>query len=185
MRWCLYIKMPTEIESYWFSFHYVYSMLNNWFISISFYLVIIKHYIDIIMSATASQITSLMIVYSTVYLGVDQRKHQSSASLAFVRGIHQSPVNSPHKWPVMRKIFPFNDIIMKSPHWFPIFHFTVTCCSITITITKTTYVHSRLPTLPYGLCHIELFPWSISSCITMGPPGYRWITETQQLWDCY
>ena len=55
------------------------------------------------MAAMASQITSLTIVYLTVYSGVDQRKHQSSASLAFVRGIHRSPVNSPHKRPVTRK----------------------------------------------------------------------------------
>ena len=39
----------------------------------------------------------------------DQRKHQSSASLAFVREIHRWPVNSPHKWPVTLKIFPFDD----------------------------------------------------------------------------
>ena len=52
------------------------------------------------MGAVASQITSLTIVYSTVYSDADQRKHQSSASLAFVRGIHRGPVNSPHKWPV-------------------------------------------------------------------------------------
>ena len=64
------------------------------------------------MAATASQITSLTIVYSTVYSGADQRKHQSSASLAFVRGIHRGPVNSPHKWPVTRKMFPFDDVIM-------------------------------------------------------------------------
>ena len=57
------------------------------------------------MCAMASQITSLTIVYSTVYSGVDQRKNQSSASLAFVRGIHRWPVNSPHKWPVTRKMF--------------------------------------------------------------------------------
>ena len=62
--------------------------------------------------AIAFQITSLTIVYSTVYSGADQRKHQSSASLAFVRGIHWGPVNSPHKWPVTRKLFPFDDVIM-------------------------------------------------------------------------
>ena len=72
----------------------------------------IAHYDDVIMGAMASQITSLTIVYSTVYSGADQRKHQSSASLAFVRGIHRGPVNSPHKWPVARKMFPFNDVIM-------------------------------------------------------------------------
>ena len=70
------------------------------------------HYGDIIMGAIASQITSLTIVYSTVYSDADQRKHQSSASLAFVRGIHRGPVNSPHKWPVTRKMFPFDDVIM-------------------------------------------------------------------------
>ena len=64
------------------------------------------------MGTIASQITSLNIVYSTVYSGADQRKHQNSASLAFVRGIHRGPVNSPHKWPVTRKMFPFDDVIM-------------------------------------------------------------------------
>ena len=66
------------------------------------------------MGTMASQITSLTSVYSAVYSGADQRKHQSSASLAFVRGIHRGPVNSPHKWPVTRKIFPFDDVIMYS-----------------------------------------------------------------------
>ena len=62
------------------------------------------------MGATAYQITSLTIVYSTDYSDAF-RKHQSSALLAFVRGIHQGPVNSPHKWPVTRKMFPFDDIM--------------------------------------------------------------------------
>ena len=70
------------------------------------------HYDDVTMSLMASQITSLTIVYPTVYSGVDQREHQSSASLAFVRGIHWGLVNSPHKWPVTRKMFPFDDVIM-------------------------------------------------------------------------
>ena len=72
----------------------------------------VDHYGDVVMGAIASQITSLTIVYSTVYSDADQRKHQSSASLAFVRGIHRGPVNSPHKWPVTRKMFPFDDVIM-------------------------------------------------------------------------
>ena len=67
---------------------------------------------DVIMGAIASQITSLTFVYSTVYSDADQRKQQSSASLAFVWGIHRELVNSLHKWPVMRKMFPFDDIIM-------------------------------------------------------------------------
>ena len=70
------------------------------------------HYNDAIMGTIASQITSLTIVYSIVYSDADQRKHQSSASLAFVRGIHRGPVNSPHKWPVTRKMLPFDDVIM-------------------------------------------------------------------------
>ena len=70
------------------------------------------HYIDVIMGTMASQITSLTIVYSTVYSGEDQRKHQSSASLAFVMGIHLWPMNSPHKGPVTRNMFPFDDVIM-------------------------------------------------------------------------
>ena len=66
------------------------------------------------MNTMSSQITSLTIVYSTVYSGVDQRKHRSSASLAFVRGIHRWPVNSPHTGPVTRRMFPFDDVIMES-----------------------------------------------------------------------
>ena len=91
---------------------------------------------DVIMGAIASQITSLTIVYSTVYWGSDQSKHQSSASLAFVRGIHRGPVNSPHKWPVTRKMFPFDDVIMKqtklSVNWEAL-KFTWRHCSVKIT----------------------------------------------------
>ena len=76
----------------------------------------------------ASQITRPTIVYSTIYPAADQRKHQSSAWLAFVRGIHRWPVNFSHKGPVTRKMFPFDDVIMLwhgtgwfpsgSPHWY-------------------------------------------------------------------
>ena len=65
------------------------------------------------MGTVASEITSLTIVYSTVYSGADQRKHQSSALVAFVRGIHRWPVNSPQKRLVTREMFPFDDVIMK------------------------------------------------------------------------
>ena len=64
------------------------------------------------MDSMAYQITNLTIVYSAVYSGADQRKRQSSASLVIVRRIHRGPVNSPHKWPVTRKMFPFDDITM-------------------------------------------------------------------------
>ena len=72
------------------------------------------HYNDVIMGVIASQITCLIIVCSMVYSDADQRKLQRSASLAFVRGIHRGLVNSPHKWPVRRKMFPFDDVIMES-----------------------------------------------------------------------
>ena len=66
------------------------------------------------MSPIASQITGVSIVCSTVCSGADQRKHQSSTSLALVRGIHRWPVVSPHKGPVMGKMFPFDNVIMPS-----------------------------------------------------------------------
>ena len=83
---------------------------DPWYIPVQYNMIL--HYDDVIMRAMASQITSLTIVYSTVYSDADQRKHQSSASLAFVQGILRGPVNSPHKWPVTRKMYPFDDVIM-------------------------------------------------------------------------
>ena len=74
----------------------------------------VQHYDDVIMTMLASQISSLPVVCSIVYSDVNQRKHQSSASLAFVREIHRGPVNFPHKWPVTRKMFPFDDVIMSN-----------------------------------------------------------------------
>ena len=74
------------------------------------------HYSDVIMRVIAFQITSLTIVYSTLYSDVDQWKHYISAPLGFVRGIHRWPVNSPHKCPVPRKMFPFDDVIMGADH---------------------------------------------------------------------
>ena len=63
----------------------------------------ISHYSDVIMGSIACQITSLTIVYSNVYSGAYQRKHQSSASLAFSA--------QRHKGPVTRKLFPFDDVV--------------------------------------------------------------------------
>ena len=73
----------------------------------------IGQYSDVIMTAMASQINSVLIVYS--YSGADQRKYQKPSPLAFVRGIHRWPVNSPHKGPVTQKMFPFDDVIMHVP----------------------------------------------------------------------
>ena len=69
-------------------------------------------YNDIIMGAVASQIVGVSIVYSAVCTGTDERKYQSSASLAFVKGIHRWLVNSRHKGSVARKMFLFHDVIM-------------------------------------------------------------------------
>ena len=93
------------------------------------------HYGDVIMGTMASKIiTSLVIVYSTVYSGADQRKQQSSASLVFVRGIHRGPMNSPHKWPVKRKMFPFDDVIMYCDMTVGILASPITCASIVCSI---------------------------------------------------
>ena len=93
------------------------------------------------MGAMASQITSLTIVYSTIYSDFDQRKHQSSASLAFVRGIHLWPVNSPHKWPVKRKMFPFDDVMIESTrHRSYPFHCSAVCSVVLYSIALGTIV---------------------------------------------
>ena len=80
---------------------WVESTIDHWF-----------HYNGVIMSVMASQTTGVSIVYSAVVSSADQRKHQRSASLAFMRGFHRWPVNSPHKRPETRKMFPFDDVIM-------------------------------------------------------------------------
>ena len=98
-------------------------------------------YNDVIMSAMASQVTSLTIVYSTVYSGTNERKNQSSASLAFVWGIHRWPVNSPHKGPVTRKMFPFDDVIMLS------FRASLSCIII-VSITCVRHIANKLSKPP-------------------------------------
>ena len=102
-------------------------LFHIWTPSFMSLLLTCTHCNDVIMSAMASQNTDLTIVYSTIYSGVDKRKYQRSASLAFVCGIHRWPVNSPHKWPETRKMFPFWCVIMNymnfvcgerhPPHW--------------------------------------------------------------------
>ena len=98
-----FYRNPTILETV--------SIVSKWVTTENLFL-LKYHYGDVVMGTMASQITSLTIVYSTIDSGADQIKHQISASLAFVRGIHRGPVNSPHKWPVTRKTFPFDDVIM-------------------------------------------------------------------------
>ena len=71
-----------------------------------------EQYTDVMTIAMASQITGVSIVYSTVCSGTDQRKHQSSASLAFERVVHRWPMNSTHKGPVTRKKLQCDDVIV-------------------------------------------------------------------------
>ena len=107
------IRAKPELEQKQISQDFSYELMNSLYEMCPCWMEDLpSHYTDIIMSAMASQITSLTIVYSTVYSRADQRKHQSSASLAFVWGIHRWPVNSPHKWPVTWKMFPFDGVIM-------------------------------------------------------------------------
>ena len=68
-------------------------------------------------------VSQMAMVCSTVCSSADQRKHHSSASLAFGRGIHRWPVNSPDKGPVIRKMFPLDDVIMET-------RLFVSCCSV-------------------------------------------------------
>ena len=70
------------------------------------------HYNGVIMRAMASQVAGASNVCFTVGSGADQRKHQRT----FVWGIHRSPVNSLHKGPITKKMFPFDDIIIWQPH---------------------------------------------------------------------
>ena len=84
--------------------HFTPCLVLSWFGFLS------NHYNDVIVSAMALQITSLKIVYSMVCSAADPRKHQSSALLTFVRGIHRWPLNSPHKGPVTRKMLQYGDI---------------------------------------------------------------------------
>ena len=97
-----------------------------------------------ILSAMASQITSISIVYSTVCSGADERK-QSSASLAFVSGIYRWPVISPHKGPVKRKMFPFDDVmIIRSQYWFNHTNCPSVCLSFNSSATEKQPLHKQL-----------------------------------------
>ena len=92
-------------------FYFIFFSFELWYKLDHTFPTYMSHYSDVIMSAMASQITDVSIVYSTVCSGADKRKHQSSAALAFVTGIHRWPVNSPHKGQVTRKML--DDVIMR------------------------------------------------------------------------
>ena len=124
------------------------------------------HYNDVIMGAIASQITSLATVYSIVYSDADQRKHQSSASLAFVRGIHRGPVSSPHKWPVTRKMFAFDDVIMFHTclhNWFSVVASLLLSLSYRNTVSLSLFLGILLFSAANKGClqHVSLWPGSL------------------------
>ena len=108
------------------------------------------------MGAIASQITSLPIVYSVVHSGADQRKYQSSTSLAFVRGIHRWPVNSQHKGPVTRKLFPFDDVIVWMSNYIP--HKTISAITYPCPSKRDPYITATTTLGPYILLFKSLQP---------------------------
>ena len=71
----------------------------------------LPHSRSLLIQSDINKQTGVSIVSSTACSGVNQRKHRSTASLAFVRGIQRRPLDSPHKGPVTRKMFPFDDVI--------------------------------------------------------------------------
>ena len=117
MAWCRTgakpLSEPNDGLVYWRIPTWLGLRAFNWLLRTKHHHTSHLHYNDVIMGAISSQITSPTVVFSTVYSDANQRKHQSSASLAFVWGIHRGSVNSPHKWPVTRKMFPFDDVIME------------------------------------------------------------------------
>ena len=119
-----------------------------------------NHYSDVIISAIVSQITSLKIVYSTIYSSADQRKLRSSASLAFVRGIHRWPVNFPHKGPVTRKMLPFDDVILQ-----------------TLSELRWRRVACR--------CNLEIVPDNFAATSVTGFAGKTYITGCTHLSRCF
>ena len=130
--------------------------------------VMTKHWCDVIMGAMVSQITSLTIVYSTVHSGADQRKHQSSASLAFVRGIHRWSVNFPHKWPVTRKMFPLDDVIMEMLSYYYVPQWSVILMCLRSPVMRNFDVY-------FILSHLN--------SLFNKPLGYRWFY--MPCWSCY
>ena len=79
----------------------------------------VDHYSDVIMRAIASQITCVSIVCSTVFAGADQRKHQSSATQAFVRGIRRWPVNCRLMWISIQSHWQPSLTLFLVPLWIP------------------------------------------------------------------
>ena len=143
---------------------------------------------DVIISAMASQSTGVSIVYSTVCAGADQRKHQRSASPAFMRGINRWPGNSPHKGLVRRKCFHLMtssciiDIRLDSVFstysiYAGIFLYLIWYLIPYIMLARihvTKYIHYSLPTLyTYMLSLLLSSPWLYFTCYLLPSNGSR------------
>ena len=105
----LNLPIPAIVYIYCLSFHCGYPIFK-WIVDIAKTTGYQFHYNNVIVSAMVSQLTGASIIYSTSCSGADQRKHQSFASWLL------SPVNSPHKGPITRNMFLFDDVIMFVSH---------------------------------------------------------------------
>ena len=99
------MSKPTHNKSYIYATRTAFLLYCIWHLMAYLQGHIDCRYSNVIMSEIVSQISGVSIVYSIICSGADQRKHQSSASLAFVKGIHRSTVDSSHKGPVTRTRF--------------------------------------------------------------------------------
>ena len=123
------------------------------------------NYSNDIMGAMASQTISLATVYSTVNSGEDQRNQQRPTSVAFVRGIHLWPVNSPQKWPVTQEMFPFDDFIMCN-----VIRFQSNSIIANLVITGQLSGTSQTKTGPVGRLNIKisLYQHNVNHCAALG-----------------
>ena len=113
-----------------------------------------KHYIDVIMTTMASQITSLTVVYSNVYSDADQKKTSKLRVTGLCVGKSPGPVNSPHKGPVRRKMFPFDDVIMIKENDYELSSWYTMCIRYNMTIITLYYSIQRdnITNIEHKLC---------------------------------
>ena len=100
-----------------------------------------------------------------------RHRFQSSASLAFVRGIHRWPVNSPHKGPVTRKMIPFDDVLM-SVSWFK-FQWSL----FLLVQLRTCMARASAETTCDYLC-LSLYMWVVITCAC---PWYLSLAHTYSI----
>ena len=135
------------------------------------------HYGDVIMTAMASQIASLTMVYSTVYSGADKRNIKVPSYWPFVRGIYRRPVNSPHKGPVTRKMFKFDDVIMRKTSLHVEHPPMYLKCRV-----SAQYCNASLRKMRGIVSAMVLFySFSIQSYVSRGGVGWEWVGHIKTL----